>query len=106
MTALGYVVPVYLTEYDGTNSSEILALFPTDIVGINSGVIELPYILSETGGVLTIRYDETGDNHLPTDTEIPEGALVPNGVAPQTGASWTMASDIGTKLIPLSDIVN
>jgi hypothetical protein len=59
-------------QYDGTNSAEILGYFKYE-VGIQSQVEEQPYIYSETGGVLTIRYDQHSANHLPTDSQINEG---------------------------------
>ena len=45
-------------QYDGTNSTDILALFPA-VQGFNSSYYE-PSIASESGGVLTIHYDDYG----------------------------------------------
>ena len=66
-------------QYDGTNSSAVLDLYPP-IQGFNNSYYEA-YITSEVDGVLTVHYDDQGAGlETPYDKEISIGDWVLPGL--------------------------
>ena len=95
MPAVPFVQTQSAVQYDGTNSAEILDLFVTYHDIGNPSITYPPEIQSETGGVLTIHYDDDGVNSGPLNYPIAEGQwiLAAGGPAVYDG-------------VPLADMIN
>ena len=98
-----------LWKYDGTNDQDVLDICVKDVIGIQSNEIELPYIVSNVDGVLTIRWDQTATDHLPNDVVVepnrwfsPGASIYPYSLTQYIGIE---DAQIGTDLIPLENFV-
>jgi hypothetical protein len=96
MATVNLVQTVQGVQYDGTNSTEILAAYP-ETVAFGDVTPVSPEIGSEGGGVLVIHYDDFEGIGAPQNFTINEGEwIIPNQKPPLVTAL----------VVPLSTLTN
>lgn len=103
MTTKSILPMASVTQYDGTNSTEILSLFPQQ--SDMSSVLHDPEIISEDEGVLVIGWPNTND--LNADVVINESDWVFHKSIQNYDMSYTATDDaVDTLWVNAASLVN